>query len=58
MSKNQLQEKIRKLKKKVDDQTVVSNWVEFVKWSEDHPGDVPNMTSRFRNWMESIGAGI
>lgn len=58
MSKNQLHEKIRKLKKRVDEESVVSNWVEFVKFAEDHPDEVPRMTPRFRKWMEDIGAGI
>jgi len=53
-----LHEKIRKLKKRVDEESVVSNWVEFVKFAEDHPDEVPRMTPRFRKWMEDIGAGI
>ena len=54
MSKHDLQAKIRKLKQRVDDKTVVSNWVEFVKWSEDHPDEEPKMTPRFRKWMEGV----
>ena len=58
MSKNQLQEKVKKLQKKVESRSVVSNWVEFVKWSEDHPDEEPKMSPRFRKWMEEIGARI
>ncbi len=56
MSQTKLRDTVRRLKKKVDDKTVVSNWVEFVKWSEGHPDEEPKMTPRFRKWMESIGA--
>ena len=56
MSKNQLQEKVKKLQKKVESRSVVSNWVEWVKWSSEHPDEEPNMTPRFRKWLESIGA--
>ena len=55
---HQLQEKVKKLKHKVDSRTVVSNWVEFLKYVTEHPGEEPKMTPRFRKWMEEIGARI
>lgn len=59
MSHNQkIQEKVKKLKKTIEGQSMVSNWVEYVKWSEMHPDELPNMTPRFRKWMDEIGAGI
>ena len=49
---NQLRYKVDQLRKKVEDKYIISNWVEYVKWYEDHPDEIPNMTLRFRKWLE------
>ena len=55
---HQLQEKVKKLKKKVDSRTIVSNWIEFVKYVTEHPGEEPKMTPRFRKWLGDIEVRI
>lgn len=57
MGKNQLQEKVRTLRKKIDDREMISDYATLFKWEAENEGKNirPKLSSKLKKQLQETG---